>query len=355
MSYYTTLDYLPDLTLSEISSARNLSFSNYSNPGSTGWDNSASVSGMDSYALLHDIYRFEAIEGATYDVVSTSYFDPYLLRIYDSQGNTIVANDEGDDGSDFYLDGAYYSNDIIWDWVAPYTGTYYVAANWNQGNYYKFYSLGLYEDIDTASGQQTIFYGTNANDQFSSSYRSESFYGGEGIDTVVFSGARASYTVSKSTTGWSISSPTSGFDTTQGVERLQFANEILALDIDGNAGQAYRVYQAAFDRTPDNNGLKYWIGRMDSGTSQDRVAAEFVGSLEFKNMYGFSPTNADFLTKIYGNVLHRQPDQGGYDWWLNQMNIGAYDKAGVLASFSESPENQAAVIGSIQHGIDLFY
>ena len=33
----------------------------------------------------------------------------------------------------------------------------------------------------------------------------------------------------------------------------------LALDINGTAGQVYRLYQAAFDRKPDLVGLGYWI------------------------------------------------------------------------------------------------
>jgi hypothetical protein len=37
------------------------------------------------------------------------------------------------------------------------------------------------------------------------------------------------------------------------------ATRAVALDVDGAAGQAYRLYQAAFDRAPDKNGLGYWI------------------------------------------------------------------------------------------------
>lgn len=93
---------------------------------------------------------------------------------------------------------------------------------------------------------------------------------------------------------------------------------------------------------------------MDGGTTQDRVAAEFIGSQEFKDLYGTNPSNADYLTKLYSNVLHRTPDAGGYNWWLGELDAGRYDKTSALASFAESPENQAGVIGVIQNGIDLF-
>lgn len=148
MSNYTTLDYLPDLTPTEINSARKLTFNKSSSNGS-GWDNTATFSSTAPYAIINDTFYFYAIKGATYDIISTSYFDPFLLRIYDITGNTIIANNEADDGADFYLSNAYYSNDIIFNWVAPYSGKYFVSADWNQGNFYKFHALSIYEDIDT--------------------------------------------------------------------------------------------------------------------------------------------------------------------------------------------------------------
>ena len=104
---YETIDYLPDLTDSEKTNAGYLAFS-ASDANSVGWDNTAGVYGSESYAILHSIYRFEAKEGATYDFYSVSFFDPYLLRVYDLAGNTILANSESDDPSDFYLGDGYY-------------------------------------------------------------------------------------------------------------------------------------------------------------------------------------------------------------------------------------------------------
>jgi len=149
MSAYATLDHLPDLTLNQMALARTLAFQPYF-AASTGWDRVASVNGLNSGAILHSIYKFTAVAGATYDLFSTSFFDPFLLRIYDRSGNTIVANHEGDDGAPFTLSGVSYQNDVIFNWVAPYSGTYYVDASWNQGSFYKYYSLNIYEDKDTA-------------------------------------------------------------------------------------------------------------------------------------------------------------------------------------------------------------
>jgi len=176
--------------------------------------------------------------------------------------------------------------------------------------------------------------------------------GGTGLDTVRYLGARANYTISKNGTGFSVVDKTGsdGQDALFSVERLHFNDGSVALDVDGNAGQAYRIYQAAFNRAPDATGLGFWINTMDSGGTLKGVAEGFIGSPEFKTMYGSNPSNADMLTKFYENVLHRQADAGGYSYWLNLLDGKTLTAAEVLVEFSESPENQNALIGLIGNG-----
>ncbi len=173
MSNYATLDHLSDLTFSQMAGARTLAFEPHFAAG-TGWDRVASVTGFNSGALLHSIYKFTAVAGATYDLFSTSYFDPFLLRVFDSQGNAIVANHEADDGAPLVLSGVSYDQDVIFNWVAPYSGTYYVEASWNQGNFYKYYSLNIYEDKDTAnasSSASNVIASLNAGNPLPSAHR----------------------------------------------------------------------------------------------------------------------------------------------------------------------------------------
>ena len=87
--------------------------------------------------------------------------------------------------------------------------------------------------------------------------------GGAGLDTAVFSGSKAGYTLTRTSSGMTAASAADGTDALINIERLQFTDKTLAFDLDGNAGQAYRLYQAAFDRVPDQGGLGYWIDEMD--------------------------------------------------------------------------------------------
>jgi hypothetical protein len=135
------------------------------------------------------------------------------------------------------------------------------------------------------------------------------------------------------------------------VERLQFSDKTVALDIGGNAGESYRLYQAAFNRTPDKAGLGFWIDAMDGGQSLKDVAANFIGSAEFHQLYGDHPNDAQYVEALYQNVLHRAPDAAGYDFWLHALQLAP--RAEVLVNFSESAENQTQVIGAIANGIEF--
>lgn len=200
-------------------------------------------------------------------------------------------------------------------------------------------------------------FGLGGNDTLQGHAGNDTLDGGDGIDSATYSASRANYTIAKSASSFNVTDKTgaTGVDTAVNIERLVFSDATVALDINGVAGQAYRIYQAAFNRTPDNGGLKYWIGLMDSGVPLTTVSSGFIGSAEFQKLYGTNPSNELFVTKLYDNVLHRTPDTGGYNYWVGLLNSGAIDKVSTLVNFSESSENQAGVIGVIQNGIDLFY
>ena len=142
-------------------------------------------------------------------------------------------------------------------------------------------------------------------------------------------------------------------DTLVNVERVQFSDKSVALDIEGVPGQAYRIYKAAFGREPDLEGVGFWISRMEE---QDwdliEVSARFIDSNEFRASYGTNPSDAQYLTKLYENVLGRVPDLGGYNWWLNELETNPNKtRAKVLADFAEGAENQSVTAELVVQGI----
>lgn len=171
--------------------------------------------------------------------------------------------------------------------------------------------------------------------------------------TIVFGKARASYSIDNTGSAYTVTdlAPGGASVNVAADARLRFADTSLALDLHGKAGQAYRVYRAAFGRSPDLGGLSYWMQAMDSGYSLAAVAAQFVDSAEFKTLYGAAPSNAEIVERLYLNVLRRQGEAGGVAYWLGVLNQNLATRAEVLAAFSESAENKAGVLPDIAGGI----
>jgi hypothetical protein len=196
--------------------------------------------------------------------------------------------------------------------------------------------------------------GTSGSNVFVSGSGSHAIDGGDGIDTVAYTGAHTSFTIVAGASGLTITGGAGAVqDTLVNVERVQFADVSLAFDVNGTAGEAYRLYQAAFDRAPDAAGLGYWIKALDSGATLDQVSAGFVQSKEFADLYGSGATDTQFVEALYDNVLHRAGDTAGQSFWLAAMEQHGVTRETVLSNFSESTENQAQVIGAIQYGMQF--
>jgi hypothetical protein len=101
-----------------------------------------------------------------------------------------------------------------------------------------------------------------------------------------------------------------------------------------------RLYHATFNRESDMEGIGYWASHLARGeiTFEDVVNA-FVSSPEFEERYGEDLTNEEFIILLYSNVLGREVDDDGMEFWLSLMNQGL-SRAAVLHELSESEEHK---------------
>lgn len=89
------------------------------------------------------------------------------------------------------------------------------------------------------------------------------------------------------------------------VKRRAFSNATLALDIDGDAGQAYRIYPAALNRIPDTVGLGFWINALDHAQCLASVAAGVADHLGRSLADGgYSPTRGGMWFVDLSNLEH---------------------------------------------------
>ncbi len=145
-----------------------------------------------------------------------------------------------------------------------------------------------------------------------------------------------------------------GFDDITGIPKLQFADKAVSAIAEIEAtfdqitakedhtGQMFRLYNAAFSRFPDSDGLEYWIEKNGSGENTERQVAEsFLTSNEFKEKYGENISNEQYVKTLYQNILDREADTKGYNYWVGQLNNGIEDRSELLLGFAESAENKS--------------
>ena len=199
-----------------------------------------------------------------------------------------------------------------------------------------------------------ILNGNDGNDILFGDSGNDTLNGGAGIDTATYAGLRANYTVSGNGSSGSVTAKGSddGTDILNSVERLAFVDGTLAFDVakGSHAGDMYRLYQAAFNREPDAAGVGFWIGQFDKGVGIEAIAAGFMDSPEFRAAYGSNPSNTELVTKIYENVLHRQPDAGGLKWYVDLLEGKKISAAAALADIRNRDENSAGTIAKISTG-----
>ena len=111
--------------------------------------------------------------------------------------------------------------------------------------------------------------------------------------------------------------------------------------IDHITGKIYRLYNAAFGRFPDIEGFQYWVSKNNSKeNTYYQTAASFINSDEFLKLYSTSATDEEYLYSLYNNILNREPDTNGFDYWTSQLSGLHESRSDVLIGFSESIENK---------------
>jgi len=105
---------------------------------------------------------------------------------------------------------------------------------------------------------------------------------------------------------------------------------------DGRVGPVTRLYSAYFLRSPDDDGLEFWVNRSRNGTRLYAISSTFAASSEFVRRYG-ALTNAEFASLVYQNVLGRAPDPTGLAYWTKQLDKGQ-TRGRMMVGFSESSE-----------------
>ncbi len=199
-----------------------------------------------------------------------------------------------------------------------------------------------------------------SDDRILGSLGSDLINGGSGTDTVVYDGNRSEFELTLLSDGRiTVLKPDGSTDTLTSIERIDLVDGDYVYDFYGpNTEFGYLIYQASFGRVPDEEGVRFWVDVLDDldqqGWSEYQkeqfLARQFIESDEFSDLYGTNPTNEDYINAMYQNVLGRQPDQPGYEFWLGGMEEGL-TPVDILVAFTESDENVDRNADNLDDGI----
>lgn len=81
-----------------------------------------------------------------------------------------------------------------------------------------------------------------------------------------------------------------------------------------------RMYKVCFDRDPDEAGFEGWCTGLKNGTENYRSIA--LGFLTGEEMTVRNLSDEEYVTEVYKALFDREPDEGGYNSWLNALKNG---------------------------------
>ncbi len=95
-----------------------------------------------------------------------------------------------------------------------------------------------------------------------------------------------------------------------------------------------RLYETCMNRPSDASGKEYWENQLNSGVTGADVAKMFIYSDEFNQA---ALSDEEFVTSLYEVFMGREPDNGGFEYWVNQLESGT-SRDSIVDGFVNSNE-----------------
>ncbi len=96
-----------------------------------------------------------------------------------------------------------------------------------------------------------------------------------------------------------------------------------------------RLYRDILLREPDKNGFEYWKKAFLEGKRAREVVRYFFSCPEFEKQ---NVSDDEFLKRLYNTVLSRNPDVRGYNYWIGELKDNGISREEVVERFTQSEE-----------------
>ena len=177
--------------------------------------------------------------------------------------------------------------------------------------------------------------GTSSADQLDGTSGNDLIDGLDDHDTLALTADRASYSITLSQQGIIVDDRRAdgdGTDQIANIETLAFLDNDWPLHVfsdvttlsEAEFSTFIEMYIAYFNRAPDAEGLFFWANALSNGTPLETIAGLFFDQDETRSIYGEEITDLQgFAQHVYQNVLGREFDQAGLDFWVSVLESGA--------------------------------
>ncbi|MCK5871657.1 MAG: DUF4214 domain-containing protein, partial [Methylococcales bacterium] len=122
------------------------------------------------------------------------------------------------------------------------------------------------------------------------------------------------------------------------------------------------LYSAYFNRAADASGITFWEKSFEiyfRNTSQSLatsarekitlsfIASDISNSTEYKGLYPATLNNSLYIDKIYKNLLGRDADSGGKEFWINHLNKGTMNLNEAIIHIIEGAKSNTSTQGKL--------
>jgi len=224
-------------------------------------------------------------------------------------------------------------------------------------------SAGGNDLIDGGAGNDVVFGGIG-NDTLIGGTGDDTLRGDEGIDTAKLTGARIEYKVSigqpsktnnTTNTSWPVTTlqhTLEGNDSLSTIERLEFADVKLAIDLDGNAGQVAKILGAVFGKSAVQDKAYAGIGLF----FLDNKLADYEGLMKLAievKLGTTAPTPTQVVDLLYTNVVGVAPSAADKAPFVSLLESGAFTNGslGVMAADTSFNTTNIDLVGLQLNGL----
>ncbi|MES3001991.1 MAG: calcium-binding protein [Pseudomonadota bacterium] len=202
------------------------------------------------------------------------------------------------------------------------------------------------------NGLDNVLAGNSGSNMMRGLGGNDAIDGGDGIDTAGFAGERSQYAMAKSATGFQVDGTAAGegTDSVTNIERLEFTDGKVALDLSGDAGEVARILGAVFGREFVSNQAFVGIGLTfaDSGMSYQSLV-----QLALDARLGAGASNAAVVDLLFTNVVGAHPDAAAQANFVGLLENHTFTQAGLGILAADFGVNLANInfVGLEQSGL----